>query len=212
MQRAEIEALANAEGLMISGVVQETVEKPLPNGAASLILLSPLEPLFWAHIQKSAEARDGAPDPLDRWSLRVISEMALRLGGEPFFPFGGPPYHPFYTWAIDGGEVHVSPVALLTSQRAGLFTSFRGAIALSERITTEYVPSPCAGCAQPCTTSCPVGAMGPNGYDVPKCHAFLDSSEGRDCLSNGCRARRACPAGTNRLSEQSAHHMSYFHR
>lgn len=212
MQRAEIEALANAEGLTISGVVQSTIEKPLPNGAASLILLSPKEPLFWSHVQQSPEAGDGTPDPLDRWSLRVISELALRLGGEPFFPFGGPPYHPFYTWAIDGGEVHVSPVALLTSQRAGLFASFRGAIALSEQIATEYIPSPCVGCAKPCTTSCPVGAMGPNGYDVPKCHAFLDSSEGQDCLSNGCRARRACPAGTNRLSEQSAHHMSYFHR
>lgn len=212
LSRTEIEALANAEALTISGVVQGTSEKPLPNGAAILLLLSPLEPDFWSHLQSSPEALDGAPDPIDRWSMRVISKLAETINGEAFFPFGGPPFHPFYSWALAGGEAYVSPVALLTSKRAGLFTSFRGAIALSETMATTTVPSPCPSCAQPCTTSCPAGALGSEGYDVPKCHAFLDTQDGLDCLKNGCRARRACPAGANRLSAQSAHHMSYFHR
>ncbi len=211
-RRTEIEALANAEALTVSGIVQSTNEKPLPNGAASLLLLSPLEPAFWGHFQNSPEASDGEPDPIDRWSTRVISALADTINGEAFFPFGGPPYHPFYSWALASGEVYASPVALLTSKRAGLFTSFRGAIALGERLEGELVPSPCPSCTEPCTTSCPVNAMGPMGYDVPKCHAFLYTEAGKDCLLNGCRARRSCPAGENRLAEQSAHHMSYFHR
>lgn len=210
--RAEIEALAKAEALTISGVVYSTPEKPLPDGAASLILLSPNEPWFWPHFRASAEAQDGDQNPVDRWSVRIITQLATKIGGTAFFPFGPPPYHPFYSWALESGETHVSPVALLTSIRTGLFTSFRGAITLPYLVERRPLPSPCTSCAATCLTACPAGALGPTGYDVPKCHAFLDTAAGAECLSRGCLARRSCPAGHARLTDQSAHHMSYFHR
>jgi len=52
------------------------------------------------------------------------------------------------------------------------------------------------------------------GYDVPACHAFLDTSAGQDCLTTGCAVRRACPVSQSygRVPEQSAYHMRQFHR
>jgi epoxyqueuosine reductase QueG len=95
--------------------------------------------------------------------------------------------------------------------------SFRGALALRERLELPSPPPgpPCETCTdQPCLTACPVGALGGDGYDTTACHDFLDSSAGADCLSAGCRVRRACPASKQygRLPDQSAHHMRYFHR
>ena len=39
-----------------------------PEGTGTLILLGPHEPRFWTAFAESPEYRDGAPDPLDRWS------------------------------------------------------------------------------------------------------------------------------------------------
>jgi epoxyqueuosine reductase QueG len=92
--------------------------------------------------------------------------------------------------------------------------SFRGALALKERV--EIPPAtakPCEDCAKPCLTACPAGVLGAQGYDVPGCHAFLDTSAGADCLGAGCQVRRACPVSQAyaRLPEQSAYHMRRFH-
>ena len=78
----------------------------------------------------------------------------------------------------------------------------------------EPAVSPCTSCAQPCLTACPAGALTGAGYDVPACHTYLDTGAGGDCLAGGCLVRRACPVsqGYARLPEQSAYHMSRFHR
>ena len=71
--------------------VMGTVTEELPHGIKTLFLLGPLEPGFWPYFLASPEYLDGAPDPMDRWSARVIGAMADDLGGEAFFPFGPPP-------------------------------------------------------------------------------------------------------------------------
>jgi len=118
----------------------------------------------------------------------VIGRIACDLGAKALFPFGGPPYHPFYRWALRTGRIFDSPVRLLVSADQGLMVSFRGALALKSRIG--------------------------DGYDVPACHAFLDTAQGGPCLSTGCEVRRACPVsqGYARLPEQSAYHMGRFHK
>ena len=96
---------------------------------------------------------------------------------------------------------------------AGLFVSYRGALALPGRL--ELPPPgrrPCEGCPAPCLGACPVGALTGAGYDVAACHGFLDTAPGRDCLDRGCAVRRACPVGRGRRPEaQSAFHMTDFH-
>ena len=188
-------------------------EDGFPAGTRTLLLLGPLEPGFWAHLM--AQPEWGDPDPVDRWSRRVIGRIACDLGAKALFPFGGPPYHPFYQWALRTGRVWDSPVRLLVHAGQGLMVSFRGALALKE--VAEGPPplaKPCEPCAAPCLTACPARALTGAGYDVPGCHAWLDRPEGAVCLSGGCLVRRACPVSQSyaRLPEQSAYHMGQFHR
>lgn len=212
-----IAAQAAASALEILGGFHPEAGDRVPGGAGTLLLLGPREPGFWAAFTATPEWRDGAPDPLDRWSARVIGALAGEMGASALFPFGGPPHHPFYAWALRSGRAFASPVALLVHDHAGLLVSYRGAVALPERIDLPPPPAapPCNGCAgQPCRTACPAGALTPRGYDVPACHAFLDTVPGAACLSAGCAVRRACPLSQayGRVPEQSAYHMGRFHR
>lgn len=205
----DIELRANHAQLTVMGAV----EKDLPDGIETLVLLGPLEPGFWSVFSASQEHSDGVRDPLDRWSSRVIGAMAEELGGEAYFPFGGPPYQPFLKWARMSGQAHVSPVGLLVHERAGLMVSYRGAIGFSYAISMPKAGSrPCDTCEdQPCLTACPVGALGGDTYDVAACKADLDRAE-NDCMARGCAVRRACPVSQSygRVEAQSAFHMRAF--
>lgn len=211
---AEIDARLEAHHLEVLGGFHPGPGDGAPEGCRTLLMLGPREPGFWDHVTAEPEFADGKPDPLDRWSRRVIGRLACDLGAKALFPFGGPPWRPFIGWAQKTGRAQVSPVTLLVHDRAGLMVSYRGALALREHIDLPPAPpAPCAGCARACETACPVGALGATGYDVAACHAFLDTEEGRDCLDRGCRVRRACPVSERygRRPEQSAFHMRSFH-
>jgi hypothetical protein len=189
-------------------------EAGLPAGTRSLLLIGPAEPGFWPHLTSQPEW-DGGPDPVDRWSRRVIGRLACDLGAKALFPFGGPPYHPFYRWALRSGQVWDSPVRLLVHARQGLMVSFRGALALKETVPVpQPMARPCDTCPAPCLTACPAGALTAEGYDLPACHAFLDQPAGADCMTGGCLVRRACPLSQSyaRLPEQSGYHMRQFHK
>jgi hypothetical protein len=176
----------------------------------TLTLIGPDEPEFWRIFTASAEFQDGAPDPMDRWSLRVIGDVAQVLKAEPLFPFGGPPYHPFHSCAVASGRFWASPIGFLVHEDGGLFASFRGAIRWDKPAEFGTATQPCIACAAPCKTACPVGAFN-DGYDVAACKSHVASPGGADCRDGGCLARRACPVGADRrLPAQSAFHMEAF--
>ena len=206
---ASLEALAAQERLTILGTCDTRPDDGL--GTGTLALLGPAEPGFWARFTESAEYCDGRPDPMDRWSKRVIDGIAHAAGGKALFPFGAPP-RPFVGWAMRSGA-YASPVNLLVHERTGLWLSYRGAILLPALRSTAPTPSPCPSCPQPCRTACPAHALTPAGYDLARCHAYLDTATGQDCLMRGCAVRRACPAGAGypRSETQSAFHMKAFH-
>ncbi|WP_232962485.1 ferredoxin [Paracoccus tegillarcae] len=201
---------AAPEGLFISGHCRI--------GDAAIALISPDEPGFWDIFTASAELGDGAPDPMDRWSKRVIGAWAARLGGRAVFPSDGPPYPDFVQWALASGRFWQSPVGMLVHDRMGLFASFRGAIILPNALAVTLpagahdTPSPCETCPAPCLSACPADAFTP-AYQVARCHDWLDRSGKKDCMSQGCGVRRACPIsqGCGRLPQQSAWHMRQFH-
>lgn len=204
-----------AHHLEVLGGFHATAEDSLPPGTQTLLLIGPAEPGFWPHVTAQPEWSDGKPDPLDRWSHRIIGTIACDLGAKALFPFGGPPYHPFQRWALRSGRAWESPVRLLVHTSQGLMVSFRGALALRDRIDLPApVAKPCDSCEKkPCLTACPPSALTGAGYDVPACHAFLDTAQGAPCLAGGCLTRRACPLsqGYARVKEQSAYHMVRFH-
>lgn len=207
---------AGAHGLLIMGALhpRETQVQGLSDG--TLVLLG-CGPAFWGHFSQSPEAQDGAADPVDRWSLRVVSELGNSVNAKPFFPFGGPPYAPFINWAQQSGRTFSSPVGMLVHDTVGLMISFRGALHIPGEIPLHETRPlhPCQTCStRGCTFGCPVGALGEGQpYDVNMCHAHLATEAGRDCMENGCIARRACPlsAGAQRTPQQSALHMKAFH-
>lgn len=215
MSLAAIDATAAAHRLFVSGAFYPAPADGAPPGTTTLLLLSPAEPGFWPHVTASPEFADSAPDPLNRWSSRVIGALAMEFGATALFPFSGPPWLPFYDWALRSGTAYRSPVSLLVHVRMGLWASWRGALALPQRLALPAPPAnPCTACPAPCRTACPVAALTAEGYDVAACHRFLDTPAGADCLSFGCDVRRACPASAayGRLARQSAWHMRQFHR
>lgn len=211
-----IETRARGVGLDIFGGFHPRPGDGAPDGTGTLLLLGPHEPGFWDRVTAAPEFHDGAPDPMDRWSTRVITKLATETGAVAVFPFGGPPYQPFIAWAHRSGRAWASPVTLLVHDVAGLMVSYRGALALPKRITLPAPQnSPCETCAdKPCMAACPVNALADGSYDVPECHNYLTLNPGNSCLSKGCAVRRACPVSQSydRRDAQSSYHMSYFHR
>jgi epoxyqueuosine reductase len=207
MTYGAVASAAQALGLSIVGGLH-------PPEGGTLLLLGPDEPAFWGLFNSSKEKADGAANPMDRWSKRVIGALALRYDAQADFPSDGPPYPAFLQWALDSGRCWSSPVHLLVHDKAGLFLSFRGALRLPQRLELPPTPSqsPCSHCMGPCITACPVGAFASGAYDVDACRAHLDTSAGRDCYK-GCKVRRACPVSHayGRLEEQSEFHMKAFH-
>ena len=212
MYQAIVAAAAERHLEVLGGFACEG-EPDLPAGTRTLLLLGPREPGFWTTVTASEEW--AGPDPVDRWSRREVGRLACDLGAKALFPFGGPPYLPFYSWAIRTGAIWESPVRLLVHGRQGLWVSFRGALALKEVVELpERGVRPCEACGKPCLSACPVGALTGAGYDVPRCHDYLDRPEGQDCMTGGCRVRATCPVSQAyaRMPEQSAYHMRQFHR
>lgn len=211
---AEIRAACQRVGLDVVAALHPVTEHGAPASCRTLVLLGPDGNRFWRILQDSPEF-DHA-DPVDRWSQRVVTALAHNLGATPLFPFGGPPHRPFVRWALASGQIWNSPVGLLVHAKAGLWVSFRGALAFED--TFDIPPggahAPCLDCSErPCLAACPPAALSGAGYDIEACHAWLDRDAGKECMARGCAVRRACPAGREygRLDQQSAHHMRHFH-
>lgn len=214
MSLEALQHAAEARGLTLRGAFWPEAADDAPEGTGTLILLGPDEPGFWAVFKASAEYSDGAADPLDRWSKRMMQDLATGFEGRAIFPSDGPPYPPFIRWSQRTGRAHVAPVGLLVHDAAGLFVSYRAALAVPDRWELPEAPaSPCQTCeTRPCERACPVGALAVGqDYDVPRCMAHITSGAGEACL-DGCLVRRACPVSQSfgRLAEQSQFHMAAF--
>ena len=200
--------------LTVMGGFHPTKGDAAPPDCKTLLLLGPCAATFWPAFETAPESLDGLCDPMDRWSMRVIGSWARRIGAVPLYPFGGEPFLPFFSWARRSGRIHPSPIMLLVHDTAGLWVSFRGALALRDEITLPPAPpSPCTACLdKPCLTACPVAAFDGTSYDVPTCKSHLNHPNGTDCMILGCAARRSCPISQTypHPQAQAAYHMRQF--
>jgi hypothetical protein len=221
MQLDHIAASAARCGLALRGAFHpgpDDAPPTLADGAraGTLALLGFVGGGMWPHFAASTEARDGLGDGLDRWSRRVIDDLAAEFNAAALYPFGREPAWPFQRWAMKGEAVHPSPIGILIHPDWGLWHGYRGALALQQRLAlppADARPSPCDTCAaKPCLSSCPVAAFGAGHYDVAACIRHIATLAGRDCIDDACRARRACPVGAGHRygSEQARFHMSAF--
>ena len=84
MNLSAFELKAAQDHLALFGVCHTEESDGLLDG--TILLLGPKEPGFWANLTQSPEFLDGAPDPVDRWSHRVITTLANRFNGTALFP------------------------------------------------------------------------------------------------------------------------------
>ena len=185
--------------------------------ALSLLLLGNAGGSLWQEFSSSPEYSDATPDPLDRWSRRILGQLAEAFGGMALLPSDGPPYLPFQAWARRAEGLKASPIGPLIHPRYGLWHAYRGALALPSLVNgiPEQLdsPHPCDACElKPCLSSCPVGAFTENSYDVGSCVKHIAGPDEGSCMAHSCLARRACPIGHDYLYEdaQSRFHMVQF--
>lgn len=208
---ADVDAALVPHGLCVVAGFHPSPRDATPRGTGTLLLIGPDRDRLWPVFAAAPERTDGIPDPLDRWSRRVLEEVAEAFRAVALFPFTGPPYQPFVAWAARAEGSIASPVRLPISPSRGLWASYRGALALPARIDVPLVPprDPCLGCPAPCLTACPVVALTGAGYDVDTCVRHVASPAGRDCR-DGCLVRRACPIGEEPPLAQRRFHMDAF--
>ncbi len=220
MEIATLAAALGAHGLIPRGGFRPRADDgvpPLADGRPirTLVMVGNAGPALWRAFAASPEY-DSAPDPLNRWSERVLGELAAELGAEAVFPFGGPPYLPFVAWAKRAEAVAESPLGILIHPDYGLWHAYRGALAFAETVDLaprDRRPRPCDTCAErPCLSACPVGAFTKTGYDVAACTSHISAPAGADCMERACGARRACPVGRDYTYEpaQARFHMKHF--
>lgn len=184
----------------------------------TLLLIGSAGPALFDAFTESPEASDGRPDPLDRYTARLLRDIADEFGLTPVFPFDGPPWHPFQAWALRAGGFSPSPVGVLCHAAFGPWAAFRAAFLSAERFGTfeqNGKPGPCGTCEEkPCIAACPADALSLEaGYDVPRCREYLKANRKAHCRA-GCLARRACPFGRQfaQSEGQAKFHMTSFLR
>lgn len=201
LERAsDLVPILEPHGLRVNGGFNEA--------SKSIVLISPGDD-FWPIFSQSDEYADGAPDPMDRWSARVLGDLARDLDARPYFPFGSD-QAPFFSWAQRSGQAWTSPVNLLVGAAMGLNLSYRGALGFDYLLEFDAAHTVCTSCDAPCLTACPAGALNRAGYDVPACKAYLATYPASACRTKGCAVRRACPASTPQLAAHARFHMEVF--
>lgn len=207
-------------GLALIGPVPARAEDALSEAAPgrparSILLAANTGSAFWPHFTASKEYSDGGPDPLNRWSFRVVREAAQEFGLTAISPFQGPPFWPFQRWAARAGGFSQSPLGVLAHERYGPWVAFRGALLSPEPCPEPPpAPGPCESCiAKPCLDACPSGALARGqAYRPDVCRSHI-RGEGREtCGAHGCLVRHACPVGRGFAyrPEQARFHMTAF--
>jgi len=173
-------------GLVSLGIADATTIDPCPPGVSAVVLLG-LASDGWERFEASPEAGDTIAEPLDRWSERVIGDLAQDLGAQAYFPFGGPPYHPFLRWAAATGEVWPSPLGMSIHAEHGLWVSFRGALGFAgfDRPKRAAQQRPCDKCSDRAGLPCPARLSHRQGMDAAAEPRILS----HDGLSSGAHRR-----------------------
>jgi len=166
---------------------------------------------MWPAFAASSEYGDGLPDPLNRWTQRIVRPIAEAANSVALYPFGETVW-PFQRYAAAATGMRASPLGILIHPEYGLWHAFRavlvmsGPVRLAARAQAVY---PCDGCAaMPWLSACPVSAVGIGGFDVGACRGHLASGNEPDCMALGCLARAACPVGVAYPPDQIRFHMA----
>ena len=173
-------------------------------------------PTFFARFTEGApETADGAPNPLDRFTRRIVeaatAEVLAPLGvaHAVYFPFdGAQPLIPFQRLGRAAGLGGPGPLGLQIHPTFGPWWAYRALVIVDHELPARpAIGDGCAGCDAPCVAACPASAVARAGFSVSACHARRLTAE--PCRLS-CAARIACVRGpAHRYTEaQLAFHMA----
>jgi hypothetical protein len=161
---------------------------------------------FFARFAAAAVA---GPDPLDRYTVDVVSAVLAGLpelaGGYAVrYPFQGLPMQALGQAA---GLPPPGPLGIQIHPRFGPWWAYRAVVALAQSLPAlPPLASPCVGCPAPCVGACPAGAVAAGGFAVGSCarHRL-----GHVPCQHDCAARRACVVAPEAAypAHQLAFHM-----
>ncbi len=229
MQLNDIQKHISDNGLLVRGGYNTTDDDDLPaivdktgnkGSARALVMIGNAGPAMWRSFIDSYEYQDGMPDPLDRWTRKVITKVAEVLDTGVVFPFDGPPWWPFQRWCAQCEKLSVSPLGILMHAEYGLWHALRAALLFDHSLdelndfigsTDEQKGIACQSCEQRiCLASCPVSAYSTKGYNTGRCIAHIQSED--NCLKRGCLARQACPEAVKHRydTEEEIFHLQAF--
>lgn len=167
-------------------------------GAAAALVVGDGGGAFFARFSATAAA-DDAPDPLDRYTARVVEGvvggvLGARVPHAIRFPFDpAPPLLPIQRIGIAAGLPPPGPLGLQIHPVFGPWWGYRALVVLGGSLAPAApLASPCAGCAGPCVAACRGQAVAPAGLCARACveHRLRDPACEEDCS-----ARRVCPVG-----------------
>jgi hypothetical protein len=188
------------------------LEALLPEARGALIVGSGGR-AFFDGFSRSAESADGARNPLDRYTARVVADAASRaLVGSGArhavaYPFGTTPVIPFQRLGRAAGLGGPGPLALQIHPVFGPWWAYRAIVVLDQPVAPEPPPGDgCSGCPAPCVAACPAGAVNRAGFDIVACHARRLTAA---ACAESCASRIACIRGPEHRyrDEQLAFHM-----
>lgn len=210
-------------GMIVRGGFHPAPADAVPHtdaGQTTLVLIGNAGSAMWQAFDRAWPAARRAHErhPLDTWTREVVSPIAARLGAVALYPSDGPPYLPFQRWAIKAEGLRRSPLGTLLHPEYGQWHAFRAALVFAHRLAVsppQPTPDLCADCVdKPCLTSCPVHAFTILRYDVAACvdHLAATATEGGECMTRGCLARRTCPVGREHIYDpaHARFHMEKF--
>jgi hypothetical protein len=189
------------------------IEALLP-GAAGALLLGAGGREFFERFARAPEASDGAANPLDRYTRRVVEAAAesslgaLGVRGAVYFPFGVQPVLPFQRLGRAAGLGGPGPLGLQIHPVYGAWWAYRALVIVDRALPPlPAAGDGCAGCDAPCVAACPARAVARGGFVVSACHARRAIAE--PCRLS-CAARAACVRGPEHryTGEQLAFHMA----
>lgn len=161
---------------------------------------------LWDAFQRARRGQGAtASDPLDAFTRAVVTQavapLAHRLGASMriVFPFEmRPPALSFMHLAECAGLGRRSLLGVLVHPEFGPWIALRAALLVPVALEAPRPADgfdPCPTCVErPCIAACPGGAIGPTGWDVPRCAAHRLSGAGDGCDA-ACHARIACVLG-----------------
>jgi hypothetical protein len=163
--------------------------------ARGVIVLGNGGTALWSAFRAEADVAD-LTDPLDRFVARAV-EDAVRDVPDARCRFPSDPRVDFRLLGELAGLGRPSLLGLLVHPTYGPWIGLRAAVIVPDEVRAPRPADgfdPCPTCVErPCLAACPVGAIGPGGWDVPACTAHRLARD--DHCASGCTARIACVYG-----------------